>query len=189
MAPAAETQSVGQSTDSTATFRMAVTQQLVRLSESEIRRCATDVLELKELVSFELTAAADTLDLDWASAGLGRLASAYAVEVANAMRILLDGAALVSSEYPEGPPGQWVYSQIKWSSATQVATAAGTLARVDPDHFVRPLHRSRDLVVEFLGASELPDDPPQYYADRLRSLREFACGASARGLAMAMWWD
>jgi hypothetical protein len=105
MAPAAETRDVGQTTDSTATSRMGVTQQLVRLSEPEIRRCATDVLAMEELVSFELAAATDTLDLDWASAGLERLASAYAVEVASAMRILLDGAALVSSEYPEGPPG------------------------------------------------------------------------------------
>lgn len=168
---------------------MAVTQQLVRVPEAEVLRCSADRLALDNLISFRAAASNDTLDLDWAPSGLERLAAAYGFGLADALRVLLEGTAIVNTELAQGPQEYTVYSEIRWSTAIQVAAAAESLGRVETEALLRALPRKLEDARSFLGINDLPEGPRQYYADHFSRLRDFVNGAAERGLAIAMWWD
>lgn len=169
---------------------MAVTQQIARLSESDLETCGRDVAALESLISYKLCRPDDHLDLNWAPAVLRQYfgASHQRPEAELALHMSCNGARLVHPECRREVNGYQLDSDIACMSCSEVAQVAAGFQVIDWDRLVGWLPRDRKEACEAIKM-ELTEHPDNVVPSYLRDLVEFYNGAARKSFCTAMWWD
>jgi len=166
---------------------MAVTQILARLAPELLARCSADPASLRELVSFRLIGTDCYLDLDWAPAGLERLAQASALssEARDALRAACKGNRAVNPRFPAGEVEFGPFGL----DADDVCRVAAGLELIDSDTLLAPLPHGSTDGHELTGDSIAVQERAQYYRSHFGALCEFYARAAQRREAVVVWWD
>ena len=169
---------------------MAVTQQIARLSEADLKACGSDKAILGRLISFKLCPPEDHLDLNWAPSVLRQYfgASKQRPEAELALYLSCNGARLVNPDHRDGPDPFDVYSDIACLTSTEVAQVAAGFQFVAWEGLAGWLPKDREEACKEIKM-ELNVHPDEEFPDRLRSLVAFYDDAASRDLCTAMWWD
>lgn len=90
-------------------WRVAITQQLARLTSATLDECRSSLVATEKLCSFELLAGPDYLDLDWAPHPLTRAAalSDCPEELSKAIERACAGDAELHSDFRDMPNTIW----------------------------------------------------------------------------------
>lgn len=151
---------------------MAITQQLVRLSDHALSDCATDVRALARLLAFAPDIVHEHLDLGWAPEAIARAALRQAGDAAaELVRAATYGVAAVNAEFPAGPGDDPLFEgEVRFVPSPRVVELAEALSRIRPGP---------------ADQAELPRD----IAEGLGALTAFYQRAAAAAEPVAMWWD
>ena len=159
---------------------MAVTQQLVRMSEERLSRCQSSADELDRLVSLELEQDDGHLDVNWAPVGLVRAVSyVLGVSAAKDLEALFEGAEGVNAKHPSGVDGYLVYSPIK-------STPAATVRRI-----YRRLRSASPQELGIAAEESVSGDGPAsaWFQMQFVELLAFLDAACSRSQCVVAWWD
>ncbi len=169
---------------------MAVTQQIARLSESDLETCGRDVFALDSLISYKLCKPEDHLDLNWAPSVLRHYfaASKQRPEAELALYLSCNGARLVNPDHRDGPEPFDVYSDIASLKCDEVAQVVAGFQFIDWDRLTGWLPRDRAEACKEIKM-DLDVHPDEEFPAYLRDLVEFYKGAARKGFCTAMWWD
>jgi hypothetical protein len=167
---------------------VAVTQNLARLDEALLARCAVSVEELDSVCSFRALPLEDYLDLDWAPRLLREVATDAQVPMALAAALdrAMTGDGEVNPAYRDSPHTVWEHpvSSLKPAGVLEVNEAISALAKLNPINRVTVASAGRRL-----KGGEMPDDALAYVQGHFSALPDFYRDASARHLAVVMWQD
>ena len=161
---------------------MAVTQQIARLTDALVDKCALDSTALDSVCAGVALAADDYADLDWAPNLLEKAASRAGIDsaVVEALKRSTDGDAEVHPGYA----GIYsAYATPTYLSASAVKSVSAMLDSIDSSTLLAP------DVVEDVVAGMAIVRPFEYLVDYFDRLRDFYRESMHRGLAVLLWWD
>jgi hypothetical protein len=169
---------------------MAVTQQIVRISEGDIIKCSQSEEKCDELISFKLNAALDELDLDWAHQGLDIYCnkSNQKDDVCTAISTVLDGIQLINELYKSGTNSYQVYSDITYTSPEKVKESASAFRLINWASLESCMPQNKGEALKLLKV-DLVCHPNEYYIPKLRELVSFVQETANRNMGLAQWWD
>ncbi|WP_299393802.1 hypothetical protein [Pelagibius sp.] len=169
---------------------MAVTQQIVRLTEAELEACSNSEAELNRLIGYELRCKTDHLDLNWAPRVLEHYleASHQLPEAKLALFLACNGARLVNTNCRRGPGSDWVYSDVTCLSKEEVARVASGFQTIAWEELTGWLPTDRQKACDAVKM-QLDHHPDAVFPDHMRALAAFYDEAARAGLCTAMWWD
>ncbi len=168
---------------------MAITQQLVMVTESELKACQVNDDALNSLVSFEF-APERYLDLDWAPKGLGICfeRSGQSSEARQAIEWSLDGTEPISATFANSKWGYKIWSPITFLEADKVQIVAQHLQQINKDILVAWLPEDLEEANAMMG-DELLIHPRIYYSEKFEQLTAFYKTVAQNNMAVVMWWD
>lgn len=161
---------------------MAVTQQLARLTDEQIRVCGNDLEHLERVCGYVELPKTDHLDLDWAPNLFNRAADSVGLDadLASALRNSTEGLRDVMPGYAGDLTA---YSPLTTMSSAEARNVSVALESIDAASLFTPAS------VEYAAAPWGLSDPGPYVRNALEQLREFYRGAAERGLGVILWWD
>lgn len=165
---------------------MAVTQQLVRISPANLKRCMHVADGLRRLVSFDPSVVAENLDFGWNPAPLERaLAEIGLIAGASAVAKATHGSSVLNNTFPDGPPDDPVWEgPVRFVPPEEVTRLASQLRALECTGF--------DLApttCSILEAQGIRGGGAEYLANGLRELADFFARAAEAGDGVATWWD
>jgi len=169
---------------------MAVTQQIVRISHLQLNDCSNDPQRLNELISFKLTEPEDEIDLNWAPAGMELYfkKSEQLHSVRKALKLVLDGEALLYEHFPSGPIDDSVDSDITFLSSPKVIAMANEFESINWTNLYSCMPRNKIDAFKSLSC-DLTCHPDEYYLPEIKKLVAFVKQAAKQNMALVQWWN
>jgi hypothetical protein len=170
--------------------RVAITQQLARVSAEELAASRRSADELHKICSFELRPKEDYADLDWAGSALTRVCELAGLDARTLamLRRALDGDTEVNAAYRDHPDTVWEHPVTGLEPAA-VARVSRALQGVEPQAVLAALPSSLQKVKAAIGWKDFEGDLPEYLTRHFTALRSFYEEAARRDLAVVLWWD